>query len=284
VDYIGIPLTELENQAVANVVSGSTHPLSRAISSYLSLKTTDGIQSFREEKGLGIKGVWNNIQVTAGSALWTDASTRNQNAEEGSVIHIRISKEYKGYFLVRSSPLPFVANLIHKLGLGYNLHMLSGDHIQGQKYWEKLFARYSGASHFQQNPEEKLAFIKNLQSKGETVAMVGDGLNDAGALRQADAGIAIATDAHQFTPGSDAILLADHLPLLPAFLEMTKKTMQIVRFCFLVSLVYNGIGLSFAIMGKLEPIVAAILMPVSSLSVVLIAWLATEWQERKLGK
>jgi len=65
---------------------------------------------------------------------------------------------------------------------------------------------------------------------------------------------------------------------------MTRKTVQIVRFCFLVSLVYNGIGLSFAVMGKLEPIVAAILMPVSSLSVVLIAWLATEWQERKLGK
>ena len=285
VTYTGLELSEREKMGLAAILSGSTHPLSRAVLGSLEkYRTREGIRMFREEKGLGVKGIWEDVQVEAGSARFIHHSPGSETEGEGSLIYIRIHDSYRGYFNVRSAPLPFVSNLIHKLGRLYRIHMLSGDHARGQSFWENLFHRYEGSARFAQNPEDKLECISSLQHEGYTVAMVGDGLNDAGALRKSDVGIAIAADAHQFTPGSDAILLAGKLAQLPGYLKMSKATMQVVRFCFWVSLVYNTIGLSFAVFGKLEPVVAAVLMPVSSLSVVLIAWIGTEMNRKWIRK
>lgn len=283
--YSGEELNDREKTAIAAILAGSTHPLSRAVLGSLEkFRTREGIRMFREEKGMGVKGLWEEIQVEAGSARFVGKEAGKESEEEGSLIYIRLNDSFKGHFLVRSAPLPFVANLIHKLGLHYHLHMLSGDHSKGQSFWENLFSQYQGTARFAQNPEDKLECISSLQAEGHTVAMVGDGLNDAGALRKSDVGIAIAADAHQFTPGSDAILLAGKLAQLPGYLKMSKRTMQVVRFCFWVSLVYNTIGLSFAVFGKLQPVVAAILMPASSLSVVLIAWIGTELNRKWIRK
>ena len=113
--------------------------------------------------------------------------------------------------------------------------------------------------------------------------MVGDGLNDAGALLQADVGIAVTDDSNRFTPASDCILSADALPMFDLFLRVAKANKRIVLSAFVVSIIYNLVGLFFAVQGTLNPMIAAILMPVSSMSILLIAFGLSNWYCNRLG-
>ena len=113
--------------------------------------------------------------------------------------------------------------------------------------------------------------------------MLGDGLNDAGALKQSDAGVVVAEDTNNFTPACDAILDARQFHLLPSFLDFARRSIRLVYFAYTFALVYNIIGLSFAVQGALSPIVAAILMPLSSISIVLFGMLASNGVARRMG-
>ena len=111
--------------------------------------------------------------------------------------------------------------------------------------------------------------------------MVGDGLNDAAALSVSDAGIALAEDITAFSPACDAILEARALPRLDAFLAFTVSSVRIVLASFGLSVFYNLIGLAFAFSGTLSPLVAAILMPVSSVSIIVFTTLSVRAAARR---
>jgi Cu+-exporting ATPase len=111
--------------------------------------------------------------------------------------------------------------------------------------------------------------------------MIGDGLNDSGALKQSDIGVAVTDSASNFTPGSDAILLADKLDKLSDFILLAKKSVQTVYVSFFISVFYNIIGLIFAVQGILSPFIAAIFMPVSSISIMLFAVLSIKYFANK---
>ena len=128
---------------------------------------------------------------------------------------------------------------------------------------------------FSQTPEQKLHYIKKLQQNNEKVAMIGDGLNDAGALKQSDVGISISEDVNTFSPACDAILEAENFHQLPIFIDYIKTSIRIVTISFIISFLYNIIGLSFAVQGLMSPVLAAILMPLSSVTVVTFVTLAT---------
>ena len=169
------------------------------------------------------------------------------------------------------------------IGKDKDLVVLSGDNDGEKARLTKMLPK-STMMFFNQKPENKLNFIKTLQHGGKKVMMVGDGLNDAGALKQSDAGMVISENVNVFSPACDGILDASEFNDLSTFFDLSKKAMNIIKWSFLLSFFYNIIGLSFAVTGHLMPVVAAILMPLSSISVVIFTTLATQLAARRLKK
>jgi Cu+-exporting ATPase len=161
--------------------------------------------------------------------------------------------------------------------------LLSGDNERERAKFSEIFGG-KAQLRFNQSPLNKLGFIRELQVSGKTVMMVGDGLNDAGALKQADVGVAVVENVSAFSPASDVIMSATMVARTAEVLCYAKRSMRVVRAAFLISTLYNIIGVSIAASGRLAPVVCAILMPVSSVSVVAFACLAANWSGRKLGQ
>lgn len=159
--------------------------------------------------------------------------------------------------------------------------MISGDNASEKTRLQVLLGKDAGMF-FYQGPEDKLEYIKHLQSSGQKVMMIGDGLNDAGALKQSDVGIAVAENSNNFTPASDAIIDAKELPKLDIFIKLCKANRNIITASFILSILYNLVGLYFAIQGILSPLIAAILMPASSLSILLISFGASNLIARRM--
>lgn len=159
--------------------------------------------------------------------------------------------------------------------------LLSGDHDIERLEMAKIFDPHV-KMHFNQSPQDKLNYIRDLQRGGRKVMMVGDGLNDAGALKQSDVGIAITDDSGIFTPACDGILFGDRITSLDKMLQFAKSSSIILKTGFAISFFYNAIALSFAVTGYLTPLVAAIIMPISSISVVGFSTIAVKFTASKI--
>ena len=136
---------------------------------------------------------------------------------------------------------------------------------------------------FNQSPQDKLNYVHQLNTQGKTTLMVGDGLNDAGALQESQVGIAVTDQVSHFSPASDAILDASAFSKIPSFLSFAQSSRTIIKLSFGLSFLYNIIGLSLAVQGLLSPVLCAILMPASSISVVFFTTLATNLMGMKKG-
>ncbi len=248
----------------------STHPLSRRLENALTHYPLKQTETFQEFPGEGIHAVVEGYSVKLGSARFVkvpESEIQRQRAETASLVYIAIDNHYVGCFRLGNQYRPEIQTVLRTLGQYYQQGLISGDHPGEKHRLQPYFSRESLVQ-FNQTPTDKLAFIQALQQKGEIVAMIGDGLNDAGALKQSDVGIAITEDLNAFSPACDAILDAGHFKHLPAFFRLSKDSIKIMIISFAISLSYNFVGLSFAVAGKLSPLVSAILMPLSSISVV----------------
>lgn len=271
ISYKGDNLSEEEKEALKAVVQNSSHPLSRAIFDYLPDISLKAPQKFEEFTGKGISGEYNGIGIMFGSAEFVGYDP-SKIITLASIVCVSINGLIKGYFECRNYYRENIDEILISLGKKYNLHLLSGDNEAEKQTLGKYFEK--GNMRFFQQPMDKLNYIKKLTENGERVLMVGDGLNDAGALQQCHVGISLADNVYQFSPACDAILSANAFVKLPKVLNFSKTAMKVLYASFALSFLYNIIGLSYAFMGKMEPVIAAILMPISSVSVVAYATLS----------
>ncbi|MDB5241593.1 MAG: ATPase [Spirosoma sp.] len=277
-ESFGQPLNLLERAMIRALVNQSAHPLSRRLSQYLANESPMNVENFTELPGQGVIGIVDDSVVKIGRSAFVGGGLEPGN----SVVHVSFDGTYRGYFEFAGQLRNGLADMLTILRKqGKQLYLLSGDTDATRTNLNPWFAQ--DAMTFNCQPEDKLNYIQALQRSGRKVLMIGDGLNDAGALKQADVGLAVTDDTLQFTPASDAILESRSLRDLPYFLGYCQFAMRLIRFSFGVSLLYNLVGLSFAATGHLSPVVAAVLMPLSSVTMVLMATVGMRWYGRHLA-
>ena len=282
VSYEGTPLTSKELMAVKNIAKQSAHPLSKILA--LSLQPESGsveVQNFKEYTGKGLEAKVNGFNVRIGSASFINQFNRGIiSYETGTHVHVMMNNVHMGRFTVSSQYRDGIDELARHLKKEkFDLYVLSGDNDSEKEKLKKIFNK-NIELRFSQSPQQKLDFIKNIQQRGKNVLMLGDGLNDAGALMQSDVGIAVSDNTSQFSPACDAIVDGVKVKSLDKFIAYAKSGKSIVTASFVLSILYNIIGLSFAVQGILSPMVAAILMPASSISIVLLVTLLSSLSAR----
>ncbi len=255
--------TELE--LIKSAVHASNHPLSRMISQQLKDVQSHPIQQFEEIAGKGISAKINETDIRVGSESWITGEKSDRSAT--TEVHVAIDGQHKGYVSFATLYREQLSELFEELSKTYKIVILSGDNASELTILEKMLPK-DVSYHFNQKPEQKLAFIKNLQENGERVLMMGDGLNDAGALMQSNVGLAISENINVFSPACDGILDATVFSKMHYFLRYSKNAMRIIYASFVISILYNAVGLSFALSGTLSPLIAAIIMPLSTVTIV----------------
>lgn len=275
VHYEGGNLSQEMIDVIFSMAHSSTHPyamaLKKELQHFVTSDSTVELDEFEEIKGKGMKARYLGRNFQLGSANFSGVG----DEDEQSSVYVMTDGKLYGRYIFRSQLREGLKPMIQQLKK-YRLHVLSGDSEKDKPMLEELFPE-NVSIQFRQTPQSKKEYILQLKNNGANVLMIGDGLNDSGALKEATVGISITEDVFQFTPSSDAILDAKKLKELPVLLRISAFSKTILRVCFGFSLLYNTAGLSFALSGRLEPIVAAIIMPLSSITIVAVATFGIMW-------
>lgn len=277
--YEGMPLTAEEASLLKNTLRASNHPLSRTLYNILSEQNIITLDYYDEYLGKGLAASKGNDHIKIGSADFVGNSKPINSLD--TAVHIANNAEYRGKYVFHNQYREGVSQVFKDMGETMSLAILSGDN-EGEKSRLQALLPKLTPLYFNQKPKDKLSFIETLQTQGKKVMMIGDGLNDAGALAQAEVGIVISENINVFSPACDGILDASKFTELYGYILASKKAMKIIKLSFVLSLAYNVVGLYFAVTGQLEPVIAAILMPLSSISVVGFTTLMTNFIGKKL--
>src|SRR5690606_1160244 len=188
---------------------------------------------------------------------------------------------YKGKFVFKNQYREGVKETFDWLGKNYHLAILSGDNEGEKMYLKEILPSHTEMA-FNQKPQDKLKHIEHLQNFGHQVVMVGEGLNVTEAIQQSKLGIAIAENVNVSSTACDGILDASKYKQLPHYIRASNTAIKIVKASITISFLYDIVGLYFAVTGQLAPVVAAIIMPMSSISVVAFTTVMTNLTGRKL--
>jgi Cu+-exporting ATPase len=275
--FIGSALTADEEQRLRSLARNSAHPLSAVLYQGLKGEVSDAVE-VEETAGKGIEGTVRGLSVRIGAAEFCGGTKLHMEQGEAQV-HVAVGGVYRGCFAVHKRARSGMHAAVQGMRGMVHTHLLTGDtHVDADV--SAVFdaqAMHTGCS-----PTDKSAFIQQLQGGGDRVMMVGDGLNDAGALALSDVGMTVSETSAALTPASDAILDARSIDRLPQALRLTRAARRVVIMSLGLSLMYNVVGVSYAVSGHLTPLIAAILMPLSSVTVVGFVTLATTWSARRL--
>lgn len=271
VEYIGEDFSETQLRLIISGCLSSTHPKSRILASWLcmnnNIQSLKGLHcdSFQEFTGKGWIAAAGKYTIRLGN--YEFVSHRKEHKDQ---IWVSVNAKLLGYFIIKEGPRHGILSMIDSLtkALHVDVFLISGDSNRNAGYYTSAF-KGEHSLLFHQSPEDKARFILSKQNHNHAkVAMIGDGINDSGALMQSNIGIAVAEHISAFHPGCDAIMSANSLSYLDAFIQFTRKGITIIKAAFWISVIYNIIGLTLAVMGILTPVYTAILMPISSLTVI----------------
>lgn len=262
IEYLGETLSSEDRVLIASTVQQSAHPVSTALSSFFNSSEVSEPEAFEEIEGQGIEARIDGHTIRIGSAAFT-GSKDTENAR----VYVSINNTPQGAFLWNSHYRNGIGSMLKTLGNNYPITLLSGDADAEKTALKTLYPNWKQLL-FRQKPEEKMDVIEGIQSKNQRVLMAGDGLNDTAALKTAWFGLAVSENTQSFGPSSDGIIESDKLTILPNVMDYAKRLQRVTRESLRLSLVYNVLGLSFALAGVLTPIYCAILMPLSSITVV----------------
>ncbi|AXG68571.1 putative copper-importing P-type ATPase A [Kordia sp. SMS9] len=280
-NYEGEQLTTEELVLLKSTLRGSNHPLSRTLYNILDAQNIVTLDHFEEHVGKGMTARYDNNNIKVGAA--TFVGHQEDKKVLNTTVHISANNSYKGKYTFYNKYRKGVSKLFNNLKKNFDLAILSGDNEGERENLKKLLPAKTKLI-FNQKPNDKLEYIHYHQKEGAKVLMVGDGLNDAGALAQSNVGIALSENVNVFSPACDAILDASKFNQLDAFINASQAAIKIIKWSFVLSFIYNSIGLYFAITGQLAPVIAAILMPLSSISIVVFTTLCTTVLGKKLNR
>jgi len=316
INYEGKTLSGQYVECFKNMFQQSAHPLSRSVlKQFSTLKLSmvtrpdgilnevknpytpessrkfqeeTGLENFKEYTGKGIQADMNGKNFIAGSYAFLKKqgyaveAGNEREIEKGSVIYIGINGELIGRIILRHAYRNGLKEVLTRLKQGLSLHLLTGDNEQAAGLLAPLFGTSSQLL-FNQTPIRKQQFIEELKQQGQKVLMIGDGLNDAGAIKSSHFGVSLTEQASSFSPACDAIMEASLFEKLDRVISFGKGCITIIWFSFGISLLYNLIGLGFAVTGKLTPLVAAVIMPLSSISIMIFTTLSTRFLATSKG-
>ncbi len=274
----------------ASVERGSEHPLGRAIvreAERRGMGLSDP-EVFRAHGGQGVQAKIESNEVKVGKPGWfrdtgIDISRAEEDIrsiqDEGKTVMLVVTDHVRGLIAVADTVKPESVDAIRELQYqGLKVVILTGDNIQATR----TIAAETGIDHIVAEllPEEKIRNIKSYQEKGEMVAMVGDGINDAPALAQADVGMAIGTGTDVAIKSGDVILVSGSLLTIPRAIQLSRDIMRTIRQNLFWAFFYNIILIPVAagvlypfetlphFLRQLHPIIAAFAMAISSITVV----------------
>ncbi len=279
--FIGSQLSNDQLSSIKALAYNSSHPLSATIAESIKISNSSNqtVKNYKEIPSLGISGEVNGVQINMGSSKFvTGKDDMNPNSTN---VYVFMGDRVLGYFKIENSYRKGLVDVIAALSKKFALFLLSGDNEAERNNLAPLFGSESNLK-FNQSPADKMDFVSKQKSLGNKVLMIGDGLNDAGALMESDVGLTIADDIYSFSPACDGIIESSKFEKLPDFINFTKTSILIVILSFIISFIYNFIGLFFAVQGNLSPLIAAILMPISSVSVVAFATFSISTLSKRL--
>ncbi len=261
--FEGEELTDENKILIKSLTYHSQHPLSRQIYESIESKIVD-FDDFEEIIGKGIIGKSAEHVIKIGS----ESFVKNSNANNSKGVFISIDGKIKGKFIIKNKYRQGLKDFIDYFASNFKLALISGDSDSERENLEKLFPAGT-VMLFNQKPKDKLNYISAQQDKGEKIMFFGDGLNDAGALQKSNVGIVITENINNFTPASDVIVSADRFSKIKDYIDYIRQSRKLIFAAYIIAFMYNVVGISFAATGNLSPLIAAVLMPISSVSVVL---------------
>lgn len=259
-----------ERKMALNMMAQSTHPLSKALVNYYGYEYRYlPSLSIKEIPGRGLEAWHDNNYYKLGSRKLV---TGEEQIAGNTEVLFSINGIVKAVWQFDVQLIDGGKSMLATLAGSHTLSLTSGDNNAAEIELGKIFPQGSPLL-FNCSVSDKIEHIKNMQSRYNHVIMVGDGLNDAGALQQSNVGMAVAKDSFSFNPACDAIIEAQKIIYLPAFIAIARQCRRLIVGGFIYSLIFNVVGISLAVTGHITPMVAAILMPASSLGIILIAYL-----------